>query len=103
MGYTCQEELGFGRWRHATVTRMRMGLRRDGTITAIDSNSVLNTGPYTPGFGVCSRLGHGLTYLYTCPNARYEGKVAFTNSPVAGSYRGLGARPPGPLRPRVVR
>lgn len=91
MGYTREEELAFGKWRHATVTRIRMGLKRDGSITAIDSSSVLNTGPYSPGFGVGQRLGHGLTYLYTCANARFEGKVAFTNSPVAGSYRGLGA------------
>jgi xanthine dehydrogenase molybdenum-binding subunit len=91
MGYTREEELGYGKWRHATTTRIRMGLKRDGSITAIDAASALNTGPYAPGFGVASRLGHGLTYLYTCPNARFVGKVAYTNSPVAGSYRGLGA------------
>jgi CO/xanthine dehydrogenase Mo-binding subunit len=91
MGYTQEEELGCGKWRHATTTRIRMGLKRDGTITAIDATSALNTGPYAPGFGVASRLGHGLTYLYSCPDARFVGKVAFTNSPVAGSYRGLGA------------
>lgn len=91
MGYTREEELGYGKWRHATTTRLRMGLKRDGTITAIDTTSALNTGPYAPGYGVASRLGHGLTYLYTCPNARFVGKVAYTNSPVAGSYRGLGA------------
>jgi xanthine dehydrogenase molybdenum-binding subunit len=91
MGYTQEEELGCGKWRHATTTRIRMGLKRNGSITAIDATSALNTGPYAPGFGVASRLGHGLTYLYSCPNARYVGKVAFTNCPVAGSYRGLGA------------
>ncbi|HXV79869.1 MAG TPA: xanthine dehydrogenase family protein molybdopterin-binding subunit [Candidatus Binatia bacterium] len=91
MGYTQEEELGCGKWRHATTTRIRMGLKRNGTITAIDATSELNTGPYAPGFGVASRLGHGLTYLYSCPNARFVGRVAFTNSPVAGSYRGLGA------------
>ena len=91
MGYTREEELGYGKWRHATTTRIKMGLKRDGTVTAIDTTSALNTGPYAPGYGVASRLGHGLTYLYRCPNARFVGKVAFTNSPVAGSYRGLGA------------
>lgn len=91
MGYTREEELGYGKWRHATTTRIKMGLKRDGTITAIDAMSVLNTGPYAPGHGVASRLGHGLTYLYSCANARFIGKVAYTNSPVAGSYRGLGA------------
>jgi xanthine dehydrogenase molybdenum-binding subunit len=91
MGYTREEELGYGKWRHATTTRIRMGLKRNGAITAIDATSALNTGPYAPGYGVASRLGHGLTYLYSCPNARFVGKVAYTNSPVAGSYRGLGA------------
>lgn len=91
LGYTREEELAFGKWRHATVTTIKMGLKRDGSITAIDSSSVLNTGPYAPGFGVAQRLGHGLTYLYTTANARFVGKVAFTNSPVSGSYRGLGA------------
>jgi xanthine dehydrogenase molybdenum-binding subunit len=91
IGYTREEELAFGKWRHATVTRLKMGLKRDGSITAIDASSILNTGPYAPGFGVAQRLGHGLTYLYTSANARFEGKIAFTNAPVAGSYRGLGA------------
>jgi xanthine dehydrogenase molybdenum-binding subunit len=91
MGYSREEELGCGKWRHATSTRIRVGAKRDGTFTAVDATSTLNTGPYAPGYGVASRLGHGLTYLYRCANARYVGKVAYTNSPVAGSYRGLGA------------
>lgn len=91
MGYTREEELGFGKWRHAATTTLRAGLKKDGSMTAIDTASTLNTGPYAPGYGVASRLGHGLTYLYHCANARFVGKVAFTNSPVAGSYRGLGA------------
>lgn len=91
MGYTREEELGFGKWRHAATTTIRTGLKRDGAMTAVDTSSTLNTGPYAPGYGVAARLGHGLTYLYHCANARFVGKVAFTNSPVAGSYRGLGA------------
>lgn len=91
MGYSREEELGFGKWRHASTTTLRAGLKRDGSFTAIDTESALNTGPYAPGYGVASRLGHGLTYLYRCANARFIGKVAFTNAPVAGSYRGLGA------------
>ena len=91
MGYTREEELGFGKWRHAATTTLRAGLKRNGAFTAMDTASTLNTGPYAPGYGVASRLGHGLTYLYRCANARFVGKVAFTNAPVAGSYRGLGA------------
>lgn len=91
MGYTREEELGYGKWRHATTTKIRAGFKRDGAMTAIDASSALNTGPYAPGYGVASRLGHGLTYLYHSANARFVGNVAFTNTPVAGSYRGLGA------------
>ncbi|MGZ8466198.1 MAG: xanthine dehydrogenase family protein molybdopterin-binding subunit [Candidatus Binatia bacterium] len=91
MGYSREEELGYGKWRHATTTHIRMGIKADGTIAAIDTTSALNTGPYAPGYGVASRLGHGFTYLYSCANARFIGKVAYTNSPGAGSYRGLGA------------
>lgn len=90
MGYTRKEELAFGKWRHATAIRIRMGVKRDGAVTAIDSTATLNTGPYAPGFGVAQRLGYGLTYLYRCADVRYTGNVMFTNSPVAGSYRGLG-------------
>jgi len=90
MGYTRKEELAFGKWRHATAMRIRMGVKKDGTVTAIDSTATLNTGPYAPGFGVAQRLGYGLTYLYRCADVRYTGNVMFTNSPVAGSYRGLG-------------
>ncbi|MGH7818089.1 MAG: xanthine dehydrogenase family protein molybdopterin-binding subunit [Candidatus Binatia bacterium] len=39
MGYTREEELGYGKWRHATTTWIRMGVKRDGTITAIDTAS----------------------------------------------------------------
>ncbi len=33
MGYSREEELGYGKWRHATTTRIRMGIKADGTIS----------------------------------------------------------------------
>ena len=89
MGYSRKEELGYGKWRAATTTTLRTGIKRNGTFTTIDTESALNTGPYAPGYGVASGLGHGVTYLYRCANARFIGKFAFTNAPVAGSYRRL--------------
>jgi len=89
--YTLSEELRHGRWRHPAKITIRMGVKRDGSITAIDARCMMNTGPYVPGLAVCRRAGHAITYLYSCPNVRYEGFVVYTNTPVAGSYRALGA------------
>ncbi len=89
--YSFSEELRSGRWRHPSITHIKMGVRRDGSITAIDAQCLMNTGPYVPGVNVVRRAGHAITYLYRCANVRYEGRVAYTNMPVAGSYRALGA------------
>jgi xanthine dehydrogenase molybdenum-binding subunit len=91
MVYTLSKELRFGRWRHPSVTQIRMGVRRDGSIIAIDAHCLMNTGPYVPGINVVRRAGHAITYLYRCANVRFEGRVAYTDTPVAGSYRALGA------------
>jgi CO/xanthine dehydrogenase Mo-binding subunit len=89
--YTFSEELRSGRWRHPSKIAIKMGVKHDGTITAIEARCVMNTGPYVPGANVVRRAGHAITYLYRCPNVRYEGLVVYTNTPVAGSYRALGA------------
>ena len=89
--YSLSEELRCGRWRHPAKITLKMGVKRDGSITAIDARCVMNTGPYVPGVAVCRRAGHGITYLYRCSNVRYRGFVVYTNTPVAGSYRALGA------------
>ena len=87
-----EEEFLAGRRRHSTKTRVKMGLKNDGTITAIHSTTVMDTGAYlSSGPGVARRAGQGALYLYRCPNVRYEGYLVFTNTPTAGSYRALGA------------
>jgi len=89
--YSLSEELRAGRWRHPSKITVKMGVTRAGDITAIDATCIMNTGPYVPGTNVCRRSAHGLTYLYTCPNVKFTGYVVYTNTPVAGSYRALGA------------
>ena len=86
------EEFVAGRVRHAAVLRMKVGLKSDGTVTAVDCSAVLDTGAYlASGPGVLRRTAQAGLYLYTCANVRYEGRLAYTNRPAAGSYRGLGA------------
>ena len=90
--YSREEEFVAGRVRHAAHIRMRVGVKRDGSITAIHTVATLDTGAYlSSGPGVARRTGQGPIYLYHCPNVKYEAYLAYTNRPVAGSYRALGA------------
>ena len=90
--YTREEEFVAGRTRHGGRIKLRMGVTREGDITAIHGDAVMDSGAYqasTPG--VARRTGQGMLYLYRCPNARFEARPATTNKPVSGSYRALGA------------
>ena len=90
--YSRAEEFVAGRTRHAAEIDLKIGVKRDGSITAIHGKALLNTGAYQASVaGVARRLGQGMLYLYRCPNVKYEAFPAYTNCPVAGSYRALGA------------
>ena len=90
--YSRKEEFIAGRVRHQSIIDLKIGVKMDGTISAIHTKVIANTGAYlASGAGVIRRAGQGPIYLYNCPNVKYEGYLVYTNSPVAGSYRGLGA------------
>ncbi|MGH7752602.1 MAG: molybdopterin cofactor-binding domain-containing protein, partial [Gemmatimonadales bacterium] len=90
--YQRDEEFVAGRSRQSSRTRIRIGVKRNGTFTAVDTRTVHGGGAcVATGIAVVRRTGQGPLYLYTCPNARYEGHIAYTNTPPCGSYRGLGA------------
>jgi xanthine dehydrogenase molybdenum-binding subunit len=89
---TREEEFTAGRHRHATETTVKVGVKNDGTITAIHATTYMDTGAYlSSGPGVIRRSGQAPLYLYRCPNVRYDGYLVYTNQPTAGSYRALGA------------
>ena len=90
--FSREDEFIAGRTRHAGRIHLKVGVKRDGTITAIHGTSTLNTGGYVAsGPGVARRAGQGIIYLYHCPNVLYQSYLAYTNCPSAGSYRALGA------------
>ena len=89
---TREEEFVAGRKRHATETRLKIGVTNAGEITAIHVTTLMDTGAYlSSGPGVVRRAGQGALYLYKCANVRYDGYLAYTNQPSGGSYRALGA------------
>lgn len=92
MEYTRQEEFVAGRTRHPSITHLKVGIGRNGEITAIHARTIMSKGAYmSSGSAVIRRCGQGALYLYQTPNAKFEGTLVYTNVPPAGSYRALGA------------
>ncbi len=81
-----------GRNRQEAHMRLKIGVQADGTPTAMALQATMNAGAFVAsGMNVTRRVGQGALYLYTCPNARFEGMTVYTNRPAGGSFRGLGA------------
>src|SRR5215207_2644669 len=78
--------------RHPSIVRHRTGVRRDGTLTAMDVEVVIDGGAYvTLSPVVLSRGGIHAAGPYRCPNTRIDGRAMFTNTPPNGAFRGFGA------------
>ena len=78
--------------RHPAVIRHRTGVTRDGRLTAIDIDAVLDGGAYaTLSAVVLSRGVIHATGPYRCDDVRIRGRVAMTNTPPNGAFRGFGA------------
>ncbi len=82
-----------GRTRHPMRVRMKMGVKRDGTITALFMDALMNNGAYgSHGLTVLSNTGSKVLPLFNkIENVRFSGKTVYTNLPVGGAYRGYGA------------
>ncbi len=90
--FTREENFRTGRTRHPIRIRIRTGVKKDGTISAIGMDCWNNTGAYGGhGLTVVSCCGSKVLPLYRCENIHFDGKVLYTNLPVGGAYRGFGA------------
>jgi xanthine dehydrogenase molybdenum-binding subunit len=91
MEYTREETFLGGRTRHPFKMWLKQGFRKDGTITARAARMIFNSGAYgSHGPGVTIVATNSLTSLYRCENVRLEGRCVYTNSPIAGAFRGYG-------------
>lgn len=78
--------------RHPSIVRHRTGVTRDGRITAMDIDVLLDGGAYTTlSPVVLSRGCIHATGPYRCPHVRIAGRVVMTNTPPNGAFRGFGA------------
>ncbi|MCX7891965.1 MAG: 4-hydroxybenzoyl-CoA reductase subunit alpha [Burkholderiales bacterium] len=80
------------RGRPATETRLKIGMKRSGEITAVDAEVVQRGGAYG-GYGLVTILYAGalLHALYKVGAVRYRGYRVYTNLPPCGAMRGHGA------------
>lgn len=91
MEFTREETFLGGRTRHPARIWLKQGFRRDGTITARQARIVFNSGAYgSHGPGVTIVGTSALVSLYRCDNVHLEGRCVYTNSPIAGAFRGYG-------------
>lgn len=90
--FTREENFRTGRTRHPMRVRIRLGVKKDGTLSAVGMDCINNTGAYGGhGLTVVSCAGSKVLPLYHCDNIHFDGKVCYTNLPVGGAYRGFGA------------
>ena len=83
------------RGRHPVLMRLKTGVRQDGTIVAMDLETLLDGGGYG-SYGPASTLytGQLQTVTYHVPRYRFRACRTFTNKPACGPKRGHGTPQP---------
>jgi CO/xanthine dehydrogenase Mo-binding subunit len=78
--------------RHPAIVRHRTGVARDGRLTAMEIDVVLDGGAYATLSAVV--LSRGVIHAsgpYRCDHVRIRGRAMMTNTPPNGAFRGFGA------------
>src|SRR5437667_711740 len=83
------------RGRHPVLMWVKTGVKKDGAITGMHFQSLLDGGAYG-SYGVASTFYTGAlqTVTYEVPRYRFDGLRAFTNKPPCGPKRGHGTPQP---------
>ena len=90
--YERQEDIIATTKRHPSRVRHRTGVKRDGTLVAMEIEVLLDGGAYiTLSPVVLSRAVLHAAGAYSCPNVRIRGRVLATNTAPNGAFRGFGA------------
>src|SRR6266446_2217735 len=83
--FTRQEDLLAGNPAPQTVITVKLGAKRDGTLTAIQARIIVDSGAYPdPLVGLS---GFHFSGVYRCPNMDIRCEVVQTNKPGTGAYR----------------
>ncbi|MGQ9683498.1 MAG: xanthine dehydrogenase family protein molybdopterin-binding subunit [Anaerolineae bacterium] len=95
MVWTREESIrGHGK-RHPFVMRHRWGATRDGKLTAVEVEAILDAGAYaSTSVPVLSNAVSFMAGPYYVPHVRIDGSVVHTNNAVTMAMRGFGATQP---------
>src|SRR5207253_5634201 len=83
--YTRQDDLLAGNPAPQTAITVKLGAKRDGTLTAIQVRMILDSGAYPNPLAGFS--GFHFAGVYRCPNLDIRCDVVQTNKPGTGAYR----------------
>jgi putative selenate reductase molybdopterin-binding subunit len=90
--WTREDEFLGATTRHQMTTHVRIGARRDGTLTAMDVLVVSNTGAYgNHGSETLAAAMGSPIAAYRCDNKKGVGYAVYTNMIPGGGFRGYGA------------
>ena len=77
--------------RHAEVFKAKIGVKADGTLTALDVDLVVDTGAYTTGGATAAHNSVISAWgCYRIPHLRIKGRCVYTNKVPAGHTRATG-------------
>lgn len=86
-----EEELVTSRRRHSMIVYSKMGVDREGRLTAIHHRVIADGGGYTAVGPLSMYLAGFMTTLpYKLPNFKYDAYRVFTNNPMGAAMRGHG-------------
>ncbi len=89
---TREESMKVSTKRHAENLHYKMAAKKDGTITAIESVAIVDTGAYdSSGIPVTFRSGVVAAGPYSIENAHTDSISYYTNNPPGGAFRGFGS------------
>ncbi len=89
--YNMEEVLTTCRRRHVMIVDCKMGMKKDGTLTALQTKVIADGGAYTAIGPLTMYLTGIMTTLpYKLPNYKHDAYRIFTNHPVSAAMRGHG-------------
>jgi len=91
MSFTRKQVFMYGRARHQFVHKLTTGVKKDGTIMALEHEAWLDGGAYA-SFGIATVYYSGslLGGPYKLPHMKYDGYRVYNNKPACGAQRGHG-------------
>ncbi len=89
--FTREEQFVASTYRHPMNVTIKLGAKRDGTLTAMQMRTVSNTGAYGNHGGETLYHSCGEAVgLYRCPNKKIDAYTVYTNTVPSGAIRGYG-------------